>query len=151
MVVALAVDALERDVLLLQRRAASIRFAPPAEQREFNREVAEVRKQAAVVLSERMVEQRPEVISRGAPFLGGLARAGQSEARRRLEQTRGFKAACSDCPAANVSRETSGGVRVLCRVEGTELSSRTDPQSLLTFCLGNHRACPSWVMERERG
>jgi hypothetical protein len=147
--VAVAVEALEREVEQLRRRAATMWRAAPDDRRRFNRDVAEFRKRAADHFVERQAENRPEVITRGKPFLGDLAQRGQVEARYRLERTQGFKLACSDCPAAQTSREVGGGVRVECRVEGTTLSSRTDPQSLLTFCMGDHQSCPSWVMDRE--
>jgi hypothetical protein len=149
--VAVAVEALEQEVEQLRREAATMQDATPEERRRFNRKVAEFRKRTADHLAERMAQQRPEVLTRGKPFLGNLMHRGQVEARRRLERTDGFRLACSDCPAAQVSREIDDGVRVECGVEGTTLSSRTDPQSLLTFCLGDYKACPSWVMNREAG
>lgn len=97
-----------------------------------------------------MIEGRPEVVSRGAPVSGIGAQRGQEEARRRLAaRVRAKGAACVECPAASAHRTGGDELLVVCGVELSELSSRTDPQSLLTFCAGDYKACTSWIAERE--
>lgn len=92
-----------------------------------------------------LVENRAEVISHGRPYISRAIRVAQEEARRRVTAIKG----CSNCPAAETFRG-SGEVLVHCAVERSVVDSRRDPQSLLTFCLGDYTACPSWRAEKER-
>lgn len=133
----------------IEELARSGNLHDPDVRRGIEAKAAEIRKQLADHLMVRMIENRPEVISRGQPISGAAAQAGQLEARTRLEATRAFKDACSDCPAAQVMRRVDGGVNVRCGVEHTLLSSASDPQSLLTFCMGDHEVCPSWRAQRD--
>lgn len=92
-----------------------------------------------------LVANRAEVISHGTPFISQAIRRAQDEARSRIEAVK----TCSNCPAAETFRG-SGEVVVHCAVERSLVDSRKDPQSLLTFCLGDYTACPSWRAEKER-
>lgn len=118
----------------------------PAEQRYVRERVARLRLRLEEHIFERMVQERPELRTAGKPVTAELARRGQEEARARLAVL-----PCeSRCPAARVIRPASGGVAVHCAVEDQVLSSRSDPQSLLTFCMGAYESCPSWRLEKEQ-
>lgn len=141
---------LERRTTKLNRQIRSLgRPLTAEEEREVHVQTAQIRQGIADAMVDRLITNRPELVSRGQPLSGVAAQRGQVEARARLHQTAGFKGACSACPAASVSRRVDGAVVVVCRVEDTELSSSSDPQSMLTFCLGNHLECPSWQAEKE--
>lgn len=141
---------LERRGLLLKRKVRSLGRPPSAEEeREIRKEARAIREGLADSMMQQLIHDRPEVISRGKPHSGEAAQRGQNEARSRLHDKPEFKDACSRCPAAAVTQRVDGEVSVVCGVEGTVLSSATDPQSVLTFCMGDHLGCPSWQAEKE--
>lgn len=141
---------LERRTVRLNRQIRSLgRPLTAEEERHVHEETQQIRQGIADEMVDRMIVNRPELVSRGQPVSGQAAQRGQQEARTRLHKTRGFKEVCSDCPAATVSRRVDGAVVVHCRVEGTTLTSAADPQSLLTFCMGSPLSCPSWQAEKE--
>lgn len=137
---------LEAEAAALERKIRTLgRPLTPEEQRYVRERVARMRLRLEERILEKMMDDRPEIVSAGRPVTAFLARKGQEEARARLE----LKAPCSDCPAATVFRAVGAGMTVHCAVEDRPLSSATDPQSLLTFCLGEYEACPSWRAEKE--
>lgn len=141
---------LERQAVVLNRKIRSLgRPLTPEELLEVNVTTARIRAGIAQRMVDRLIVNRPEVVSSGQPVAGTEAKRGQDEARARLHAKPEFKQACSNCPAAQVSRRVDGAVIVRCQVEGSTLSSAEDPQSVLTFCLGDHQACPSWMAEKE--
>lgn len=135
---------------LLARRVRSIgRPLTVEEKKTVTDQAAKLRARLAEVLSDRMIGGRPELVSKGKPVGGELTKRGLDEARTRLERKREFREACSECPAATVFRQVGDAVSVLCNVEGSLLSSRTDPQSVLTFCMGDYLSCPTWIAGKE--
>lgn len=106
---------------------------------------AELRETISAAHAADIAGRHPEVITHGRPAAGIAIRRAQAEARTRLEARKG----CSACPAAETLRGT-GEVVVICGVERGPVDSRTDPQSLLTFCFGDYKTCPSWRAEKER-
>lgn len=141
---------LERRTVKLNRQIRELgRPLTADEERTVRVQASQIRQGLADAVSDRLIANRPELVSKGQPVSGAAAQNGLLEARARLHKTPGFKSACSSCPAAEVSRRVDGAVVVVCRVEGTTLSSAGDPQSLLTFCLGDPQACPSWQAEKE--
>jgi hypothetical protein len=148
-------DLHERHVRLefakLQRKVRDLgRPLTPSEALEVETATAKVRGILAQHMVRKLIDNRPEVISRGKPQAGDAAHRGLEEARRRLGENDRAKGCRSDCPAATVTRATGVGVLVDCAIEGTRLSTETDPQSTLTFCFGEYTACPSWQIEKER-
>jgi hypothetical protein len=146
-----SVAELDKEALQLKREIAELGIAPssPAAQERFGRKLESIRRRLADHLVQRMIEKRPEVISHGRPTASKKVRQGQHEARTRLEQSKRYREACSDCPAANVSK-TVFGLVVHCGIEGTRMTSQSDPQSLLSFCLSDdYTICPSWRTERQ--
>jgi hypothetical protein len=137
---------LEARGLRLKRRIRSLGRAPtPEEAEEFQREAAEIRQGVADAMVERLIVNRPEVLTHGRPASAEAARRGLDEARARLRERRPE----SRCPAASLTPAIGGGFVVLCGVEDSLLSSTADPQSILTFCCGDHLACPSWQASKE--
>lgn len=141
---------LERDALRLARRIRQVgRPLTPDEDRAAKRETQKIRERLASAMTDELIVNRPEVVSHGKPGAGLEAHRGLEEARARLERTEGFKTACANCPAAQVTRSALGGIAIHCRVEDTRLTSRQDPQSVLSFCVGDYESCPSWMAEKE--
>lgn len=139
---------MERQVVEMERKVRSLGRPLTHEERlHLTEEVGKIRAAVADEMAARM--ERPEVVSNGRPRSSMSAKRGLDEARHRLRARPQFQAACSDCPAAQTSA-AGGEVVVRCGVEKTRLSSATSPQSLLTFCLGDYTACPSWRAERKR-
>lgn len=54
------------------------------------------------------------------------------------------------CPAGEPIGEALEGSGCHCRVEHSAILAATSPRSLLAFCLGDYRACPTWQAEKER-
>lgn len=147
---AVGLDALEAEVVEIERRVRSLnRPLTPDERRSVTERVARVRERVADHYARHLMDNRPEVVSRGRPVAARAAKQGQDEARRRLRGQRQYRECSSDCPAATAYK-TDRGLTVRCGVERTRLSEASDPQSLLTFCLGDYRACPTWRAERQR-
>lgn len=137
---------LEARGLRLKRRIRALGRPPTAgEADEFRREGAEIRQGVADAMVERLVRDRPEVLTHGRPAAAVAARRGLAEARSRLR----LNGSESRCPAATVTPAIADGFVVACGVEGSRLSSVSDPQSILTFCCGDHLACPSWQASKE--
>src|SRR4051812_3982940 len=115
---------LERRALQLKRQIRSVSRPLTAEETEHVRAESQAIRQAiADTMVDRMIHQRPEVVTRGAPVSHVAVERGRVEARNRLREKPEFKAACSDCPAAQVRRRIDDVVEVKCRVEGTTLTS----------------------------
>lgn len=142
---------LERELLSVQRQIRSAgRALTPDENERLAKHTAGLRQRLAAYFTERMVMDRPEVVSRGAPVSGDAAQRGLEEARARLAA----RPCASGCPAAQMLHPVDGSVSLRCGVEGTVLSSKSDPQSLLSFCIGAdgdnaHEFCPTWQAARE--
>jgi hypothetical protein len=139
---------IERELALLQRRVRSIgRSLSPDERAQVAEQAAGLRQKLADFYMERMVNDRPEVVSRGEPVSGDAAQRGLEEARARL------RGGCPSCPAAQEINAVDGSVSLRCAIEGSILSSKSDPQSLLTFCVGvtpgAYQGCPTWMSQRE--
>jgi hypothetical protein len=100
-----------------------------------------LRKRASEHLFDRLVEEREPLVSRGGPFSAEAVQRGLHHARGRLTESK----ACSDCPAAQMV----GDRMVRCAIERVVFSERSDPMTLLSFCLGDYRACPTWALSRE--
>lgn len=138
---------LQLESALLARRVNAIgRPLTEAESARVVEESASLRRRIAAWMTRKTIENRPEVISRGAPTSHVEAVRGLREARRVLEERKSFQRGCSDCPAAN----DLGGGGVRCGIEHTILRPESDPMSLATFCHGDHTACPTWRAEREK-
>jgi hypothetical protein len=140
----------EREAAELLGRVRSLgRPLSEDERRTVGAKARLLREQIAGSYQRDLVERRSEVLTHGRPAAAFAARRGQDEARRRIaEKVQGSGARCVGCPAADAQR-VDDGLLVHCRVEGSVLSSRTDPQSVLSFCAGDYRLCPSWRAERE--
>jgi hypothetical protein len=54
------------------------------------------------------------------------------------------------CPAGTPVFETRGGSGCRCGIEGTTLTAKSDPSSLVTFCLGEYHLCTTWEAEKLR-
>jgi len=54
-----------------------------------------------------------------------------------------------ECPAGEPIGETLKGSGCACHVEDNVLLSSTDPASLMRFCLGDYRICPTWRTEKD--
>lgn len=50
------------------------------------------------------------------------------------------------CPAGCPARAGSG---VLCRIEGEVIDGRMNPSSLMSFCLGAYKTCPTWIADKD--
>lgn len=141
---------LEAELASLQRQIRSVgRELTDEENERVAALTAPLRQRLAAYYTERMIGDRPEVVSRGKPVSGDAAQRGLEEARSLLAA----RPCASACPAAQMLHPVDGSVALRCAIEGTSLSSKTDPQSLLTFCIGTsenaHEVCPTWQTHRE--
>lgn len=142
---------LETQLAELTRQVRAVgRELTPEENERLAKVSGPLRQRLADYFTNRMIhEGRPEVVSRGTPITGDAAQRGLEEARTRLA-TRPCE---SLCPAAEMLHPVDGSVALRCAIEGTLLSSKSAPQSLLTFCIGtsegSHEMCPTWVAHRE--
>lgn len=138
---------IERDLALLQRQVREVgRPLTHEENAVVSQRAGEIRQRLANYMTQKLIEERPEVISRGAPVSGDAAQHGLEEARARLS-------GCVSCPAAQEIHPVDGSIGCRCQIEGSILTSKTDPQSLLTFCVGTrpdaYESCPTWMAARD--
>lgn len=54
------------------------------------------------------------------------------------------------CPGGEAIGETMKGSGVHCRIEDSEVLADENPSSLVAFCCGNYRNCPTWQAEKHR-
>jgi hypothetical protein len=150
---ALAADAegreLQADMARVAARVQAVarhRELTPEEERRIFEQTAGLRERLARYMTARMIERRPEVVTRGAPVSGEAAQRGLEKARETLRGLESFRRQRPGCPAANLLGR--GAVR--CAVEHSTLDPHGDPMSLATFCYGDHTRCPTWRAERDR-
>lgn len=131
---------LERDVVQLRREITTLGSnITPGDRRRLEKRAADVRARASEYLYDRMIAEKEPVMSRGGPASSAEVQRGLQEARSRLR-----RGACSVCPAATMT-----GAGVLCGVERSVFTEKSDPMTLLSFCMGTYQSCPSWQTARE--
>ena len=54
------------------------------------------------------------------------------------------------CPAALPFMHEASYPSCVCRVDGTEIKQKLNPNSYRKWCAGDHQACPVWRMARDR-